>query len=114
MVENNASEIITLSHIDKNQFKLDEAEVPKHSAQIILQGIICYLPLEEIIDLKMETERISKQLKLIEEKIQKSEKKLSGPFAMRANSEIVQIERENLNELKERKKILEDQLDILR
>ncbi|MFX0020038.1 MAG: valine--tRNA ligase [Candidatus Hermodarchaeota archaeon] len=114
LVENNASEIITLSHIDQNQFKLDEVDVPKHSAQIIIQGIICYLPLEEIIDLKMETERISKQLKLIKEKIQKSEKKLSGPFAMRANSEIVQIEWENLDELKERKKILEDQLDILR
>ena len=114
LIENNASEIIALSHLDKNQFKLDETEVPKHSAQIVLQGIISYLPLEEIIDLKMETERISKQYKLIEEKIKKSEKKLSGPFAKRANPEVVQIERKNLDELKERKKILEDQLEILR
>jgi len=88
--------------------------VPKHSAQIILQGTISYLPLGEIIDLKVETERISKQFKLIEEKIQKSEKKLSGPFSKRANPEIVQKERESLKELKERKKILGDQLEILR
>jgi len=114
LIDNNASEIIALSHLDKYQFKIDETEVPKHSAQIILQGTISYLPLGEIIDLKVETERISKQFKLIEEKIQKSEKKLSGPFSKRANPEIVQKERESLKELKERKKILGDQLEILR
>ena len=114
LVENNASEIIALSHIDKNQFKIDETDVPKHSARIVLQGIVIYLPLEEIIDLKVEIERISKQIELIDEQIQKSEKKLNGPFALRANPEIVQRERENQEQLIRRKEILGEQFEILR
>ena len=44
----------------------------------------------------------------------KSEKKLSGPFAERADPEIVQRERDNLQELMERRKFLGEQLEILR
>ena len=62
----------------------------------------------------MEIKRISNQVNLIDEQIQKSQKKLSGPFAQRAKSEIVQKERENLTQLKERKEILGEQLEILK
>jgi len=112
--EQNASEIITLSHLDKEKFKINESEVPKHSARIILQNIITYLPLEEIIDIKDEIERISKQLEDNKGLIEKSEKKLSGPFSEKANPDIVQKERNNLEDLKEKKDTLEGQLKILR
>ncbi|MFX1365812.1 MAG: valine--tRNA ligase [Promethearchaeota archaeon] len=113
LIENTASEIITLSHIDQNEFKIDETTIPKHSARIILQDIVIYLPLEGIIDLKSEIERISKQIEVVEKQIQKSEKKLSGPFSQKASSDIVQKEKEKLNQSKERKKALEEQLEIL-
>ncbi|MFX1490471.1 MAG: valine--tRNA ligase [Promethearchaeota archaeon] len=114
LIEKNASEIIALSQIDSNDFKIDETNVPRHSARIVLQNIVIYLPLEGIINLKKEFDRISKQIRLIEEKSQKSEKQLSGPFAQRADPDIVQREREKLEQLRERKKILEEQLEILR
>ena len=57
---------------------------------------------------------ILKQIELIDEQIQKSENKLNGPFTLRANPEIVQKERENREQLKKRKEILEEQLEILR
>jgi len=72
-----------------------------------------YMPLEEIIDLSKEIERIRKNLNKIEEQIQKSELKLSGAFAHRASPEIVQKERENLKELKAKKIIVEEQLEDL-
>jgi len=114
LIESITAEIIALSHLDKKKFKIDETNVPRHSARIVLQGIVIYLPLEDIIDIKMEIVRISKQMESIDEQIQKSEKKLNGVFALRANPEIVQRERENQEQLKKRKKILEEQLEILR
>ncbi|MFX1490187.1 MAG: valine--tRNA ligase [Promethearchaeota archaeon] len=114
LIESITSEIIVLSHIDKERFKIDEINVPRHSARIVFQGIVIYLPLEDIIDIKMEITRISKQIESIDEQIQKCEKKLNGPFVLRANPEIVQRERENREQLKERKEILKQQLDILR
>ena len=114
LIEKNASEIIVLSQIDSNDFKIDETNIPQHSARIVLQNIVIYLPLEGIINLEMEIERISKQIQLIKEQSQNSEKRLNGPFAQRANPDIVQKEREKLEQLNERKKILEEQLDILR
>ncbi|MFX1568153.1 MAG: valine--tRNA ligase [Promethearchaeota archaeon] len=114
LIEGTKSEIINLSHIDRNNFKIDEINVPKHSARIVLQGIVIYLPLEDIIDIKMEIVRISKQIDSIDEQIEQSEKKLNGPFALKANPEIVQRERETLEQLKIKKEILEEQLDILR
>ncbi|MFW9829217.1 MAG: class I tRNA ligase family protein, partial [Candidatus Thorarchaeota archaeon] len=114
LIESIASEIIALSYIDKERFIIDEIKVPRHSVRIALHGIVIYLPLEDIIDIKMEILRISKQIESIYEKIQKSEKKLNGPFVLRANPEIVKRERENYEELKERKKILEEQLEILK
>lgn len=113
LIENTASEIITLSHIDQNEFKIDETTIPKHSARIILQDIAIYLPLEGIIDLESEFKRISKQIEVIEKQIQKSEKKLSGPFSQKASPDIVQKEQEKLNQSKERKSALEEQLEIL-
>ena len=113
LIEKNAIEISALAHIDKSQLKLDETNVPKHSARIIVQEIMIYMPLEEIIDLSKEIERIRKNLNKIEEQIQKSEQRLSGPFTQRASPEVVQKERENLIELKAKKIIIEEQLDDL-
>ncbi|MFX1259057.1 MAG: valine--tRNA ligase, partial [Promethearchaeota archaeon] len=113
LIEKNSEEIITLSHIDKNQFKLDEIDIPRHSVRIVLKNILIYLPLEGIVDLNVEIERISKQIKIVEEQLQKSESLLSGPFAERANPDIVQRERKNLHDLKQRKRILGSQLEIL-
>ena len=51
-----------------------------------------------IIDLQKEIERINKQYDSISEQIEKSEKKLSSPFSQRASPEVVQKEKDNLNE----------------
>ncbi|MFX0041436.1 MAG: valine--tRNA ligase [Candidatus Hodarchaeota archaeon] len=114
LIERFTSEIIALTHVDRKRFKIDESNVPRHSARIFLEEIVVYLPLEEIIDIKIEFLRISKQIELIDKEIQKSEKKLNGPFALRAKPEIVQRERENREQLEKRKEILGEQLEILR
>jgi len=113
LIEKNISEISALSHIDENQVEIDKKDIPKHSARIVMQNIIAYLPLEGIIDLELEKKRIMNQLNSIIEQIEKSENKLRGPFAERADPEIVQKERDNLEDLHNKKKILQEQIEIL-
>ena len=114
LIKNTSSVITTLSHIDPNKLKLDESEIPKNSARIIHQNVVVYIPLVEIIDLKVEKERISKKLSKLEEQIQKIEKKIEGPFSQRAPPEIVKLERENLDELINKKNSLKEQLEVLK
>ena len=73
-----------------------------------------YIPLENIINLKVERERLSKQLSKLEANIQKIEKKLDSPFSERAPPEIVKQEKENLKELLNKKETLKEQLEILK
>ena len=114
LIKSTSSVITTLSHIDPNKLKLDESEIPKNSARIIHQNVVVYIPLVEIIDLKVEKERISKKLSKLEEQIQKIEKKIEGPFSQRAPPEIVKLERENLDELINKKNSLKEQLEVLK
>ena len=114
LIKESIAVISVLSHIDQNQVQFDVTDVPKHSARIVLKDIIVYLPLEEIIDINKEIERIANQISKIQDQIDKSEKKLSGPFSQRAKLEIVERERNNLEDFKSKKQILEDQLDILK
>jgi len=114
LIKNTSPEITKLSHIDPYKLKLDESVIPKNSAKIVNQNVVVYLPLEKIIDLKVERERLSKQLSKLEENIQKIENKLDGPFSERAPPEIVKLERENLNELLNKKQSLKEQLEVLK
>jgi len=114
LIKDSIAEISVLSHIDQEQVQFDISDVPKHSARIVLKDLIAYLPLDEIVDIEKEIERITNQINKIQGQIEKSEKKLDGPFSQRAKPEVVNKERDNLEELKSRKQILEDQLKILK
>lgn len=114
LIKKSSLEITKLSHIDPDKFKLDESKIPKNSAKIIYQNVVIYLPLGEIIDIKVEKERLSKQLLKIEEQIQKAENKLNSPFSERAPPEIVKQEEVNLNELLNKKSTIKEQLEVLK
>lgn len=114
LIINTSSEITILSHIDPNNLKFDESKIPKNSARIVNQNVIVYIPLEKIINLKVERERLSNQLSKLEQNIQKIEKKLDGPFSKRAPPEIVKQEKENLIELLNKKGSLQEQLEVLK
>ncbi|MFX1444601.1 MAG: valine--tRNA ligase [Promethearchaeota archaeon] len=110
-----ASPAITLlSHIDPNKLKFNESNIPKNSARIIHQEVVVYLPLVEIINIKIERERLLEQLSKLIEQIQNVEKKLDGPFSTRAPPELVKLEEENLKELQNKKKTIEEQINVLK
>lgn len=74
---------------------------PKHSASSVVDNTEIYIPLEGIIDLETEKNRIQKEIDRINSMLQGIEKKLSNPnFIEKAPQEIVESEkkkRENFN-----------------
>ncbi|MDN6040886.1 MAG: valine--tRNA ligase, partial [Acetobacter sp.] len=72
-------------------------EVPKGSAQAVLDEATLIIPLEGLIDISAEQERLKKELAKAEDEIGKTEKKLANEnFVTRAKPEIVQEMRERL------------------
>lgn len=111
--EDTKSEIITLAKIDENELEISaKLSRPKRAARIVLSGIEGYIPLENLIDLKKEVNKIQIKLNKIIKNIGALKRKLDSPFAQRAPKEIVDKEKENLADLENKKKQLEEQLEI--
>ena len=71
-----------------------DIEKPKASASIVVKGINIYIPLEGIIDLDVERERIQKEIKRLEGALIGVEKKLSNSnFTDKAPADVVENER---------------------
>jgi valyl-tRNA synthetase len=75
---------------------------PKGSAQIVVNEATVCLPLGSLIDLQAEAARLQKELGKVTEEIARLHKKLSNEkFVASAPAEIVEAEREKLNEYRE-------------
>lgn len=112
--ENTRSEVANLAQVDPKRLEIvTNAVPPRRAARLVLHGFTAYLPLEDLINVEAEKDRISKQLGKVIKQTSGLEKKLAGPFAERAKPEVVDREREKLAELQERKGQLEEQLATL-
>ncbi len=80
-----------------------EIEPPTPNATFTLPGIDVYVDLQGLIDFSAEIDRTKKEISKLQSLIVGKEKKLSNKnFVERAPSEVVQQERENLDELRQR------------
>ena len=89
------------------------AEKPEGCITLVVSNVEIYLPLAGMVDLAEERLRLSKEYEFTLGKIQDLEKLLSGPFAERAPSAVVQKERFRLVEYKETAEKLYSQLKAL-
>lgn len=77
-----------------------EATKPDRSAVIIVKGIEMYLPLEGLVDLGKEQERLSKELSRVEKELNLTQAKLANEdFMTKAPQQVVAKERQRLEEL---------------
>ncbi len=80
-----------------------DVEAPTPNATFNLTGIDVYVDLKGLIDVSAEIDRTQKELSKLESLIAGKEKKLSNKnFVDRAPADVVQKERENLDELRQR------------
>lgn len=96
-VERHEAAIKRLARIETIEFA---NKVPEASAQIILGEATFCMPLGKLIDFEAERARLTKEIGKIDLDIEKVEKKLNNPkFVANAKPDIVEAERERLNEL---------------
>jgi len=77
-------------------------KAPRQAVQIIVQGVLYYLPLGALIDIEAEKARLEKELAKIGDTITKSQKRLDNKqFMANARPEVVAAERERLAEQEE-------------
>ncbi|MDI6767315.1 MAG: valine--tRNA ligase [Bacteroidota bacterium] len=80
---------------------LKDTTKPKHSASTVVDGGEIFIPLEGIIDIDAERDRISKEIVHVQSMVQMTEVKLNNEsFVSRAPIEIVDKEREKLENFK--------------
>ena len=88
---------------------------PPSSAQIVMPDATVFLPLGDVIDLKVEEARLMKELSRATEEVARRHKKLSNErFVANAAAELVEGEREKLNEHRATQEKLEQALARLR
>jgi len=92
----------------------DEADEIEHAATSVHEGVETRIPLEGLIDIEQELERLDKELDRVDEDLDYVRGKLSDDgFVNNAPEEIVEQEREKLDEYLEEKEKLQSSVEEL-
>ena len=104
--------LITLAKLDEARFRLMELlpEKPKNAIAHVIGATEIYLPLEGLMDLGAERERLAKELAELDKQIQKGETLLGSDFAAKAPAAVVERERAKLAGLRESRQKVEARL----
>ncbi len=87
---------------------------PKHSATAVLEGFNVFIPLEGVIDVDIEKNRLLKKKETLEKESQITDKRLKDKnFVKKAPEKIVKLEKEKSKKLTEQIKRLEGTLNSL-
>jgi len=85
------------------RFLEDPGQLPAACAKGFLTQAELYIPLEGVIDIEVERQRLAKEVETLRELVRKSESKLdNASFVERAPAEVVEAERQRLAEYKEK------------
>jgi valyl-tRNA synthetase len=108
-------DFIKMAFIDETELIVKKnVEIPPQSVRIVLHGILAFIPLAGMIDVEKERTRIQKSLEKTNLEKSKLSNKLEGQFSERAPEELVQKERQRLDELNIKIEQFEDQLKYLK
>lgn len=84
-----------------SEIKLSEGDIPKFAAQSILDEATLIIPLEGLIDLNAERNRLGKEIDKLTKEIDKVERKLANDdFMARAKPEVIEENRQRFESFK--------------
>ncbi|MCP4138794.1 MAG: valine--tRNA ligase [Chloroflexi bacterium] len=112
LVREQAQVLAAIARIDEEKMSVVESiqEKPDGSVALVVGSIEIYIPLEGMVDLAKERERLESELKDAESHILRLEKMLNSPFAKKAPPAVVDKEREKLAGYKETAEKIKAQL----
>jgi len=84
----------TLAALEDVKVLVNKDNIGK-SASAVVKGFEIFLPLEDLIDLSKEVERLEKEIKKLEGEVERIDKKLSNQgFVAKAPEEVIEKEKE--------------------
>ena len=93
----------------------DEAGIPQNAVSIAIDDIRCFIPFEELVDIKEEIERLEGEKKKLEAEVLRGEKMLSNPgFVSKAPEAKVNEEKAKLANYKEQLAAVIERLEKLK
>jgi valyl-tRNA synthetase len=113
-VENEASALSRLARVSSVRWeRAADGTIGAHS--VLTNGAELFLPLEGVIDLARERERLAQEIQRLEQQVRAGEARLSNEqFVQRARPDVVEKEREKLRTQKEQLAKLQEKLDFFR
>jgi valyl-tRNA synthetase len=113
IINNSKITIQSLSKIDKIIFTEDD-DKPKKSATVIKNNMEIFVPLEGLIDFQVESSRLEKRLGELDRHVSVAKKKLSNDnFVKRAPKEVVNHEKQKLDDMIVEYNLVKQNLDFL-
>ena len=112
VIESQRETFISLAGIDPNCFSVtkEPLEPSDDRVTLVVAPVEISLPLEGLVDIEAERERLEKELEEAESQVVRLEKLLASPFAQKAPAEVVQKEQERLEASKETAERIRQQL----
>jgi len=109
ILEKNKEYIYSLGKVSEMGFK--DCTGQKGYIKTAVRDIDIFIYILDVVDIKLEISRIKNQIVKIKKAIEKSKKKVSSPdFNSKAPAEIIQKEKDRLDQAEKTLKILDDQL----
>jgi len=109
-LQTHASYLRSMADLDRVEVDPDITRPPASGAAVV-RGMEIYLPLEELIDLQVERERLSKEVERLTAALRGAEGKLDNQqFLQRAPAEVVERESEKRDDISKRLQKVEDLL----
>lgn len=99
LIKEHLSSIKNLAHVQS--FQIGRLlEKPQHSATGVLEDLEIFIPLEGVIDIESEIQRLENKLQKLKKEMIVSNKKLNNPdFIQKAPANVIQKEKEKIKEL---------------
>ena len=114
-ISNNSIYIEKLAGVSNISFVEDASSINEKTVSQVLDGMVLYIPLGDLVDFKAEEERLNKELASVESEIKRASGKLSNNgFLDKAPKNLVEAERAKLNKFIDMRKKLIEQINELK
>ena len=112
--KNEESSIKDLGGITELTLLKDKEGLPNDAMTAVISGAEIFVPMDELIDYKAETERLTKEKKRLEGEVKRAEGKLSNQgFVSKAPAKLIEEEKAKLEDYKEMLSKVEERLVII-
>ncbi len=105
----------SVQSLARTKINLSQKEKPRKAISQVMDGLQVFLPVEGLIEIEKEIERIKREISKVVREAEQADKKLSNPdFLERAPEDVIEKEKEKLEELSIKKTKMEEVLAKLR